>query len=61
MTDKQKIRAEIERRIHCYVIEKNKEGASWIDKLSLGYRIVVLKEMLVFINSLSEEPIHKKC
>ena len=57
MTDKEKIRAEIERQINCFRTEKDKEGASQIDKLSLGGRVAVLEELLSFINSLPDEPV----
>ena len=44
--------AEIERRIELFTSEKNQEGASQIDKLSLGGRIAGLQELKVFIDTL---------
>lgn len=44
--------AEIQRRIKLFTYEKNKEGVSQIDKLSVGGRIAVLQEIKVFIDTL---------
>ena len=57
MNKLEKIKAEIERLIICFRTEKAKEGATQIDKLSLGGRVAVLEELLGFINSLPEEPV----
>lgn len=47
--DKSAIGAEIKRRIELFTSEKNQEGISQIDKLSLGGRIAVLQELKVFL------------
>lgn len=50
-----KLTSEIKRIIECSKTERDKVGASQIDKLSLGGRIVALEELLSFINSLSQD------
>lgn len=52
LIDKDKIIAEIERGIEVFTSEKNQEGASQIDKLSLGGRIAELQEIRVFLDTL---------
>ena len=44
--------AEIDRWIKLFTNEKNQEGLSQIDKLSLGGRIAELQEVKVFLNTL---------
>ena len=55
LIDKDKVIAEIERRMSMFSAEKAKEGASANDKLSLGGRIGALEELKVFINGLDEQ------
>ena len=52
LIDKDALVAEIERIIELFTSEKNQEGASQIDKLSLGGRIAGLQELKVFIDTL---------
>ena len=52
LIDKFALVAEIERRIELLTNEKSQEGASQIDKLSLGGRITELQEVKTFINTL---------
>lgn len=49
--NKEALIAEIQRRIKLFTYEKNKEGVSQIDKLSIGNRIAVLQEIKVFIDT----------
>ena len=49
---KSDIVAEIEKRIELFTSEKNQEGASQLDKLSLGGRIAGLQELKVFLDTL---------
>ena len=44
--------AELERRIELFTSEKNQEGASQIDKLSLGGRIAGLQELKSSLDTL---------
>lgn len=44
--------AEIERRIELLTSEKNQEGVSQIDKLSLGGRVAELQEVKVFLDTI---------
>jgi hypothetical protein len=53
-TQVEMIKAEIERRINQFQQEKQKTKS--LDRLSLGARIAMCEELLVFINSLPEEP-----
>ena len=50
--DKSALVAEIDRWIKLLTNEKNQEGSSQIDKLSLGGRIAELQEVKVFLNTL---------
>jgi hypothetical protein len=50
--DKSALIAEIDRWIKLLTNEKNQEGSSQIDKLSLGGRIAELQEVKVFLNTL---------
>ena len=52
LIDKDALVAEIERRIEVFTSEKNQEGASQIDKLSLSGRIAGLQELKVFIDTI---------
>ena len=52
LIDKNTIIAEIDRRISNFKNEKSKDGASKMDRLSLGARIASLEEFKVFINTL---------
>ena len=49
---KSDIVAEIEKRIELFTSEKNQEGASQLDKLSLGGRVAGLQELKVFLDTL---------
>lgn len=53
--DADKLIAEIERQKSLFSTEKEKEGLSKTDKLSLGARIASLEETIVLINSLKYE------
>ena len=55
--DKDALVAEIERGIEVFTSEKNQEGASQIDKLSLGGRIAGLQELKVFLDTLEVKKI----
>ena len=62
LIDKDALVAGIERWIELLTNEKNQEGVSLIDKLSLGGRIAELQEVKVFIDTLEvkylqEEPV----
>lgn len=57
MTDKEKIRAEIERRMKCFKNERNTITKASDNNLSLGARIAMCEEILSFINSMKEEPV----
>lgn len=53
--DAEKLIAEIERQKSLFSTEKEKEGLSKTDKLSLGARIASLEETIVLIDSLQQE------
>lgn len=56
-TQVQKIKDEIERRVNQFK-HARQEAEYDANKLSLGARIAMCEELLVFINSLPEEPIN---
>lgn len=53
--DAEKLIAEIERQKSLFSTEKEREGLSKTDKLSLGARIASLEETIVLIDSLQQE------
>jgi hypothetical protein len=57
MTDREIIRAEIERRMKCFKNERNTITKASDNNLSLGARIAMCEELLSFIDSLQEEPV----
>ena len=58
--DKSALVAEIEKWMTLLTKEKNQEGASKIDKLSLGGRIAELQEVKVFLDTLEVKEIDLK-
>lgn len=52
LIDKAAVVAEIEKRISLYKVEKSKEDASKVDKISLGARIAMLEEFKIFFDTL---------
>ena len=55
----EQIRAEIERRMNCFKNERNTLLKASDNNLSLGARIAMCEELLVFIDSLQEEPVNE--